>query len=207
MTEVSPYQAPSLQGPPELPPVPLFEPAAVKVFGILHLVFAGLGIIGGIWNLVIGIIGNPLQGLTGDPGGANPQYQAQFDLQEKLTPMTLTNGILSLLVAVPMIIAGIKLLKKRGSGLKWSNIYAISSLFAKAVNAVFTLVIYVPAMHEMTRTIVGSSRAPGGFSEIMSASIAGGALIGIVISCVYPGLTLFLLNRPSTRAWFARQPG
>lgn len=203
MTEDSPYQSPSPQGPPEFPPVPLFEPPAVKVFGILHLVFAGLGILSAIWGLVMTFVGNPF--LKFSPPSA--QLDAQIALQERLAPMTGTNAILSLLVAVPMIIAGIRLLKKRGSGLKWSNIYGISSLLAKAVNAVFTLVIYVPAMHEMTRTIVGSSPAPGGFSEIMSASIAGGALIGIVISCVYPGLTLFLLNRPAARAWFASQPG
>jgi uncharacterized membrane-anchored protein YitT (DUF2179 family) len=203
MTEDSPYQSPSPQGPPKFLPVPVLEPPSVKVFGILHLVFAGLGILGAIWGLVMTFMGNPFLKFT--PPSA--QLDAQIALQERLAPMTGTNSILSLLVAVPMIIAGVRLLKKRGSGLKWSNIYGVCSLLAKAVNAVFTLVIYVPAMREMTRSIVDTSHTPGAVSDIMSASIAGGALIGIVISCVYPGLTLFLLNRPATRAWFARQPG
>lgn len=203
MTEVTPYQSPSPQGPPEFPFAPLFEPPVVKVFGILHLVFAGLGILTAIWGLFLTVMGNPF--LKFSPPSA--QLDAQIAMQERLAPMTGTNSVISLLVAIPMIIAGVRLLKKRGSGLKWSNIYAVCSLLAKAVNAVFTMVIYVPAMREMTRSILGNSPAPGGFSEIMDLSVAGGALIGIVISCVYPGLTLILLNRPETRAWFARQPG
>lgn len=203
MTEDSPYQSPSLKGPPEFPSALLFEPPAVKVFGILHLVFAGLGILGAVWGLVMTFVGNPF--LKFSPPSA--QIEAQIAVQERLAPMTGTNSIISLLVAVPMIIAGIRLLKKRGSGLKWSNIYGVSSLLAKTVNAVFTLVIYVPAMREMTRTIVDSSSSPGVVSDIMNVSIAGGVILGIVISCIYPGLTLLLLNRSATRAWFARQPG
>lgn len=34
----------------------------------------------------------------------------------------------------------------------------------------------------------------------------GGAVIGIVVGCIYPVLALILLNRPATKDWFANRP-
>ncbi len=177
----------------------LGDPPAVKVFGILHLVFAGLGLLGAVWGLFIAVVGNPF--LKFSPAG--PEMDAQLALQAKINPMTITSGILSLLVAVPMIIAGIQLLQKRKSALKWSNTYAWSSLGAKLINLVLAVTIMVPAMQEMTQGILAKSPAPAAVSGIMSGFMAVGAIGGVVVSAVYPILTLFLLNRPATKAWFA----
>ncbi|MES2921274.1 MAG: hypothetical protein V4819_07000 [Verrucomicrobiota bacterium] len=199
MSEPSPYQPPLPQGPASIPPAMLGEPPAVKVFGILHLVFAGIGLIGAVWGLVIAAVGNPFLKFT--PAG--PELDAQIALQEKINPMTLTSGILSLLVAVPMIVAGIQLLRKRKNGLKWSNTYAWSSLGAKLINLVLAVTIMIPAMQEMTQGILAQSKAPSAVSGIMSGFMAAGTILGIVITCVYPILTLVLLNRPATKTWFA----
>ncbi|RYD23434.1 MAG: hypothetical protein EOP88_04135 [Verrucomicrobiaceae bacterium] len=206
MDPASPYQPPLPQGPPDFPLTYAGDPPAVKVFGILHLVFAGLGILFAAWGLFVAIVGNPILKLQSAPG-MESQVQAQLDMQEKIKPMTLTSGVLSLLVAVPMIIAGVRLVKKRGSGLKWSNIYAFSSLAAKAVNLVLTFTVMVPAMEEMTRTIIGSSGAPASASGVLSGVMMGSAVGGVLITCVYPVLTLILLNRPPVKDWAARQPG
>jgi hypothetical protein len=198
MNEPSPYQPPLPQGPVSIPPALLGEPPAVKVFGILHLVFAGFGVLGAVWGLFIYVVGNPF--LKFSPAG---QMDAQIALQAKISPMTITSGILSLLVAIPMIIAGIQLLKKRKSGLKWSNTYAWSSLGAKLINLVLAVTIMIPAMQEMTRGMLATSKAPAAVSGMMSGFMAVGAIGGVVVSCVYPILSLVLLNRPATKAWFA----
>jgi hypothetical protein len=199
MNEPSPYQPPLPQGSASLPPAMLGEPPAVKVFGILHLVFAGLGLIGTVWGLFIAVAGNPFLKLS----ESTPQLGAQIAMQAKIQPMTITSSILSLLVAVPMIIAGIQMLKKRQSGLKWSNTYAWSSLGAKLINLVLAVTIMIPAMQEMMRGMLASSKVPAPFSGIMAGVMAGGAIGGVVVSCVYPILSLVLLNRPATQAWFA----
>ena len=200
MNEPFPSQPPLPQGPPEFSPALLGEPPAVKVFGILHLVFAGIGVIGAAWGVFMAVAGNPFMKLS-------PQMSAQMDaqiaMQEKINPMTITSAILSLLVAVPMIIAGIQLLKKRRNALRWSNGYAWSSIGAKLVNLIMTLTILVPAMQEMTQGMLAHSKAPAPVSGIMSGFMAGGAIIGVLVSSVYPILTLVLLNRPATKAWFA----
>lgn len=198
MNEPSLHEPSLSHGSPAFPPALLGEPPAVKVFGILHLVFAGFGLIGAGWGLFVALVGNPF--LKFSPAG---QMDAQIAMQTKISPMTITSGILSLLVAIPMIIAGVQLLKKRRNGLKWSNTYAWSSLGAKLINLVLAVTIMIPAMQEMTQGMLASSKAPAAVSGMMSGFMAVGTIGGVVISCVYPILALVLLNRPATKAWFA----
>ncbi|MES2437845.1 MAG: hypothetical protein V4584_02175 [Verrucomicrobiota bacterium] len=181
-------------------------PATVNVFGILHLVFAGIGLITAAWAMFIVIAGNPFLNLGETSPELKAQLQAQLAMQEKVNPMSLATSILSILVAIPMIIAGVQLLRKRKNGLKWSNAYVWSSIGAKLVNLVLTITILVPAMKEMTRGILDNSRTPDSFSGIMSGFMAGGAIGGVIISCAYPLTALILLNRPATKAWFASLP-
>lgn len=201
MNDPSPYQPPLPQGPSNSPYPLVGEPAVVKVFGILHLVFAGLGIFGAAWGLFIVFAGNPFLKLA----PATPQMQAQIDMRTKLDPMTLATNGLSLLIAVPMIVAGIQLLKNRKTALKWSNLYAYASLGVKAITLVLVVLFVVPSMTEVGKTLLPSS-SPGG-ENIMGSVMAGAAIGGVIVSCIYPILTLILLNRPRVKAWFAQLPG
>lgn len=205
MDESSPYQPPLPQGPPSLPGLQV-APPAVKVFGILHLVFAGLGVVSGLWALFIAVVGNPFLKMGQFNPQMNEQMNAQLAMQAKINPMSITSSALSLLVAIPMIVAGILLLKQRKNALKWSNAYAWSSLGAKLINLVLTVTILVPAMQEMTRGILKTTPMPGPASDIMSLAMAGGAIGGVLVSCAYPIITLVILNRPATKEWFAARP-
>lgn len=206
MNTPSPYQPPLPQGPTSIPPELIGPPPAVKVLGILHLVFAGLGVISAVWGLFIAVIGNPFLKMT----TANPEMsghmEAQIAMQAKINPMSITSSILALLVAIPMIIAGILLLKQRRNGRMWSNTYAWSSLGAKVINLVLTVTILVPAMQEMTRGITAGAPMPASFSGIMSGFMAGAAIAGVLVTSVYPIVSLVLLNRPAVKAWFASLP-
>lgn len=202
MNEMSSYPPP-LPQPPSSIALPPNIPPAVSVFGILHLVFAGLGVVGGAWGLFMVVAGNPFLKMGRSNPQLNAQFEAQIAMQAKISPVTITSSILSLVVAIPMIIAGIQLVKKRKHGLKWSNAYVWSSLGAKFVNLVLAATILVPAMTEMTRGMMANSHVPDSFSNIMAGAMAGGAIGGVLISCIYPITTLVLLNRPLTRAWFA----
>lgn len=206
MNEESPYQAPLPQGPPYIPQAMVGEPPAVKVFGILHLVLAGVGSISAIWGLFIAIIGNPFMKLMPSTPEMKAHLEAQEALQAQMLPLTITSSIISLLVAVPMIIAGVKLLKKRKDGLKWSNIYAWSSIAAKMITLVLTATIAAPAMKEMSEGLMKSSGAPSAAAGAMSGVMTGAAAVGVLISCTYAIVTLVVLNRPATKAWFASRP-
>ena len=105
-----------------------------------------------------------------------------------------------------MVIAGIKLLKGRRNGLKWSNGYAWASLSAKAINLILAVTVVLPAMTAMTDDLMRDSGVPAGAENVLSGAMLGGMIGSVLISCVYPVLTLVLLNRPATKAWFASRP-
>ena len=146
-------------------------PPAVKVFGILHLVFAGLGVVGAMWALFIAVVGNPFLKMAGANPQLGEQMEAQIAMQAKINPVSITSSILSLLVAIPMIVAGVLLLKERKNALKWSNTYAWSSLGAKTINLILAATIVVPAMQEMTRGILKTTPMPGPTSDVMSMAM------------------------------------
>ncbi len=174
----------------------------VKVFGILHLVLAGIGLVGALFGLLMALMGNPFLKFAGNSPGMKAQLDAQMAMQDRLAPMTIASGVLSFVVAIPMVIAGIKLLKKRRDCLAWSNGYAFTSLGAKAVNLVLTFTIMIPAMNGMMRDMI---KGPGGESamKMVSGFSTGGAILGIIVSCAYPVLTLVMLNRPAVKQWVA----
>jgi hypothetical protein len=207
MNDPSPYQPPVSHEPPVMPALAVPEPATVKVFGILHLVFAGIGAIGALWGLFIALVGNPFLKMIPESQQVGAQMEAQLAMQEKVMPMTVISSALSLVVTAIMITAGIRLLKKRRSGLKWSNLYASSSLAAKGVNLILTLLIAVPATQEMSRRLMAEAGTPGSMESAMSGVMVGSMIFGVVITCVYPLLTLILLNRPTVKAWFATRQG
>ena len=177
------------------------DPPVVKVLAIMHLVFAGIGIMTALWALLIAVFGNPFLKMMPHTPQMEGQIQAQMEMQQRVQPMSLTGGLLSLIVAVPMILAGIRMLQKKRDGLKWSNRYAYTSLGAKAVNLVLTVTILVPAMDTMATGMMPKSSVPGGMEGIM----VGSAIGGVLLSCLYPILALVLLNRPDIKEWFARQ--
>ncbi|MBK1815914.1 hypothetical protein JIN84_09810 [Luteolibacter yonseiensis] len=197
MNEPSPYLPPLPEESSHNPYAYAGEPTVVKVFGILHLVFAGLGILGGLWGLFATLFADRLMKLLPSSPELDQQIQAQAAMQEKFHVTSLASSTLTLLVAVPMIIAGIQLLKHRKTALKWSNIYAFSSITTKALNLAITLLFVFPAMRQMTSGL-GSSP--------MTATMTGGAVGSMLALSAYPVLTLILLNRPPVKAWFKQLP-
>lgn len=177
----------------------LGSPQTVKVFGILHLVFGGLGAAGAIWALWISFFGNPIIKLMGN----TPQAQMQIALQEKMQGVTIVSTLIMLVVTFLILYAGMALLKNRRNAVTWSNRYAVASIIQKMINIVLGLIYTVPLTKEM---MAGAGAPPGlatGFMETIAiASTIGGGLI----SCVYPALALILLNRPVVKSWFANQP-
>jgi len=181
----------------------LGQPQTVKVFGILHVVFAGFGVLGSIWGLYVAVAGNPFLGLGASTPAMRAQVEAEAAMQEQLLPFTFGSTALTLVITGLMLVAGILLLKKRKSGLKWSNRYAWTSLVGKVINTIMIFVFIFPATKEMTTQMSKGSPMPTG---AMEGIMLGSMVVGVLISCVYPILTLILLNRPNVKTWFANQP-
>lgn len=178
------------------------EPQTVKIFGILHLVFAGFGAIAIIWALIAAVSGNPFASFGPQTPEMAAQAEMQAQMQAKLMPMTVVSNLIAIVVTILMIIAGIKLLKKKKDALNWSNRYAYASIFAKVVGLVMTFTYMMPAMKEF----FDSQKLPGPTANIMMPAMIGGAVVGVLVGSIYPILSLILLNRSATKDWFAKRP-
>jgi len=203
MDDPSPYQ------PPVVTPPPLVafhaEPPVVKVFGILHLVLAGVGLSGALLGVAITLLGNPFLKLAGNSPEVRAQVEAQMSIHEKMAPMNIVGGILSIVVAIPMSVAGIKLLKKRRDCLTWSNAYAFTSLGAKAVSLVLAFTLVVPSVNGMMSEVVKGPAAEGA-AKMVSGFVSVFAIITILVTCIYPVVALLMLNKPQVKAWAAGLP-
>lgn len=203
MENPSPYLPPA-SAPPLMPShgSPM-EPSAVRVFGILHLILGGIGILFGIWCF----FADQMNSMFIDAG--TPGYDAQLRYMEEVKWVTILTGVFILVLAGLLIVAGIKLVRSRPDGVAWSNRYAWASIATKLVSLVISVAVLLPAMHRM---MGGMMPPPSGmppasaaaFSNFMQIVMSVSAVATPVISCIYPGLALFFLNRPQVKEWAAR---
>ena len=203
MEESSPYQPPVMVTPP-LPAGP--PPQAVKVFGILHLVFAGMGLLFGIWGLLSQKVMSMIQNMS--PG--DPSMVIQRKYMEELWPVTVMGSVFYLGLAALLIIAGLKLVRQNPDGVMWSNRYAWTSITTKLISLVVAVGYVLPLTNRMMGDIVGKSKGmPAGsaetFTGVMKGVNAVSTVASPVISCLYPALALYFLSRPQVKAWVANR--
>lgn len=179
--------------------VHLGQPQTVKVFGILHLVFGGFGVLMTLWTLYVTLVGNPFLGLAESPS----QAQAQAALEKEMMGYTLVTTAVDVLITVLILIAGTLLLKGRKSALKYSNSYAWVSIASKVISAITYFTYVLPMSRE---TIIASSSGAGMGALSMEIIMIVTFLTILVLSIIYPILTLVLLNRSKVKTWFANQP-
>lgn len=198
----NPYLQPSAQ-PPPMPSRPEIEPPAVKVFGVIHLVFAGLGFLTGAWNLLSPFLFH----LFLDP--RKPGYHAQIKMQTELRWVSLMTGSFLIGLAILLLISGLKLVRSQPDGVAWSNRYAWTSIATKAVSMVVTLLWVLPLTRTAMGEVMSDSGLPGGMEKgmfsAMSSMVTVSSVLTPVFSCIYPVLALILLNRPEVKAWRARR--
>lgn len=198
---MSPYQPPQSEMQPDT--VPSANVSAVpKVFGILHLVFGGLGLVFG----VIGIAGTVFkEKLEAMQFAAYPK-EVREGMREAMQPLYETqkwdvlSAAGSLVLAVLLIVAGLKLVKYRTQGRKISNIYSGLSILHKLFGIAIVLLVKAPVMREVGEAL---ERMSGQTDVNMGAMMGPFAIIsGIataVVMMVYPILSFFMLGKKQVR--------
>lgn len=200
MDEDSPYQVPLSTTPPALPQGP--APQIVKVFGILHLVFAGFGFVFGLWGLVSVKFMSMIQ--TGAPG--DPMVVMQRKYMEDLWPVTVMQGIFAIGLAALLTVAGVKLVRSIPNGVMWSNRYAWTSITTKIIALVVTVAYVLPLSNRMMGDVFTQTKGmPAGTANMMTGVMKSMNSIASVatpiVSCIYPLLALYFLSRPAVKVW------
>lgn len=182
------------------------EPSAVKVFGILHLILAGIGFLSGLSGIFSSRMTGMFQGMMPDPDQARIQMQYMRDLQW----VTLMNSIFALILAGLLLTAGLKLVRSRTDGIPWSNRYAWTSIGMKLVTLVITVAFVLPVTNRMMGEIMANTPdmpagSAGTMTTMMRAVTSVSTVMSPIITCVYPALALFFLSRPRVKEWAGRQ--
>lgn len=178
------------------------QPQTVKVFGILHVLLGAYGVFGFILGMFALAGMNPFLAFMPKTPEAVAQMEQQAAMQKEMMPATVIGIILSVATTFLILRAGILLLKRRRGGLKWSNRYAWVSLVGKVFGVVVAALYTFPMIKETIASTPGAKTMPAVMESVMIVSM----VIGVLIPFIYPILSLFLLNRPATKEWFANRP-
>ena len=198
------------QPPPNLAMETVIEPASIKVFGIFHLIIAGLGSIATIFGLVMLQFSNQFSKLMtmappGSSSGASSQQEKaviQY-LGETRTYTYITSGF-SIILAVMLIIAGIRLLKKRESGRVMSIRYAWASIAAKVITLVMMLTFMMPATTRYNEAMFSSIGS--GMGSTMNVVTQISQLVGLAMTLIYPIVVLIMMRKEKVITFLAAQP-
>lgn len=198
------------QAPPNLAMDTVIEPASIKVFGIFHLIIAGLGSIATIFGLVMLQFSNQFSKLMtmappGTSSGASSQQEQAVIkyLGETRTYTYMTSGF-SIILAVMLIIAGIGLLKKRESGRVMSIRYAWASIAAKVITLVMMLTFMMPATTRYNEAMFSSIGS--GMGSTMNVVTQISQLVGLAMTLIYPIVVLIMMHKEKVKTFLAAQP-
>jgi hypothetical protein len=169
----------------------MHRPTSVTVFGILNLIFGGLGMCGLVFLAILMFV--PIEGFDPNSGMGpleeHPVFQAYQQISVGL-------GFVSSIV---LIAAGIGLLRLRPWGRTLSIVYAGYAIVSTILGTIINFAVMMPIMMQQAEAAEGPARA----------AAMGGAIGGSVGGCVgliYPVLLLYFMLRPHVRAAFLPFP-
>lgn len=194
----NPYQASATDSTPTTPPM-MEQPSSVpKVFGIIHLIYAGLGILAGIAGLanpaLTKLTTGPIIAQAREAGKSTEAYGAAIS---EVARYAMINGVIQITLAILLAVAGIQLLKYRLKGAKLSKIWAIVRI---PLAIVFALISLNPtkAMMVTQNELMGAEGNPlAGMMESMGTL---SVIMNILMLSIYPVVTLIFMTRPKVIA-------
>ncbi|MEM9081533.1 MAG: hypothetical protein AAGC74_12670 [Verrucomicrobiota bacterium] len=192
------------------------EPKSIKVFGILHVIFGALGILGAVVGWVVVLFWRPM--LTGffgllmqDAGDPEPLKTAMGFIEEffgKLQGYMVVSTFLNSILVVMLFVAGLRLLKMAHFGRVLSNWWAWGTVAMVLVGIVLQYTYMAPAQAELEEKLLEMSGYAGSASARGPEQVIGeifGVVVGTVVGVAYAGLSLYFLNRPVVRDFFQQR--
>jgi hypothetical protein len=183
-------------------------PASITVIAILHFVFGGLGVLGGVCGGAMQIGGGGKMfnfGLSGQQAAQQQQLQEDMERAMESAPgaQAVQYGTIGfdLIISLTMIVSAVGLLKMRPWGRHLSILYAMMSIGLKLFVVVYAVAFTIPALNNFL-----DSRPPSGQAEQMAFTMIRVIVIGApvlqLLFMIYPIIVLIIMFRPGLAAAF-----
>ena len=170
----------------------LVKPKAIKVFGVLNVIFGGLGLLGTCIGLVA-ILALTTFDLIPIPEGNNAAFVTQ-DQNAFLYFYNIISAAVALLFAIVLLVSGIGLLKHKKWGRTTGLAWAAYCVLATIVVSVVTWTHIYPYQLETLANNEATAAVPN-----MEAILLGSMIFGNVLSVgylIYPGLFALFSSKP-----------
>ena len=191
MSETTPYAAPQTNPIPQqaMPQGELGQVRSVvpKVFGILHIVYASLGLIFALFSLALYANFDKIYAKL---GLSDQEIENLLAAMESSKNYTYIAVVVSIGLSILLILAGIKLLKYKGKGVQITKTFYIIRILA-AVSIGYLQQVAQADYQEQLAQINHSQTAQ--LSPILSL------MIGLVMVSIYPIVALIMLTRPNVQ--------
>jgi hypothetical protein len=174
----SPYVSPQVAGPVQ-------RPASATAFGVLNLVFAGLGLCGMCFTAI------PFLGLEGMPDQPPNPVLELIEQDQGYRTFMLVSIALGFVATVVLAISGIGLLMMRNWGRQLAIGYGVYGILSGLVGMAITWIwLLGPLLEQANRAGPGPEQA---------AAIGGivGGVVGGCFGMAYPIILLVFMLRPS----------
>jgi hypothetical protein len=192
------------------------RPTSVTVIAVLHLVFGGFGLIGGLCGLIVVAIGSTtlIPQPPAPPPGANvpfpPDINVRLDrfLKQELPfhqTITLVQTALGLVLSSVLVVAGIGLLAMRPRARRLSLVYSAVSIAFQLASLFYAILFVMPAMSSFYEQLVREFPAA---APLLTFSRMG-VWVGVVfapLAIAYPIVVFVLLTRRKVVAAFEGRP-
>lgn len=174
------------------------RPTSATVFGILFIIFGGLGILGGLCGTL-----TQLGSLAGD----EPAYQVNaVQLGSAARTYSLVSSLVGLCVSIAYLVAGCGLLGPKEWARKLAIATAIYGLIATPITSFLSYKYVVrPTMDQMPGLMEQAAGRPlppsdqGMIFGMMGQMMVVGLAIGVLIAVIWSALVLAFMCRPIMR--------
>ncbi len=188
----SPYLAP--QSGMSAPPVE--TPSAVttsipKVFGIIHIVYACIGMVGAIFGVGVFLL---METVLTKTGGEIQEMDAFLEAYSTMAIYTYIDAGIKIMLGVCLLVAGIGLLKRRLWAQKVSILWAVVRVVVAIVMTVVTYgasIEFQERMAEVTQSQQGQIEQSQFQANIQNLS----SVFSVIMVCIYPVLTIIFLSK------------
>ena len=209
METPSPYQSPASQmnpQPPSMFDTMVPEPGAIRSFGVIHLVIAGLGVLQVLYTLASILFIDKIatmmsRGVPSKPGAGPDPGQLMIAMMDKLAVFTYLSVAVSVILIAMLTIAGFGLLKSRESGRVMSVRYAWTSIITKIMALIYTVLVVIPVTKEMNAA--SYQGGPPGMEGVMDVMTQVMQVVGVLMTFTYPIVVLFVMNGRKVKDYLA----